>query len=302
MASATRARGRPAGAVVVASGGCTALTLASRFPDGEVTAFDLSPVQLAHARAKEDAILREDWPALGLDIEEPFSLLQCGSFEGLFRTLRKFVVEFVATRDDMLRFFTELREEASARRSLAEGWFASPYWPVAFELALHERLLHAMFGPEATMHAAPGSYPSYFRAAFERALLSAAAARNPFLQHVLLGRYVAEDAPAYLGAKAFGPITWIQGSLPDVPDLARYDVVSLSNVFDWSDDAVVASWAEALGATAPGTTVLVRFLNNQRDVAPAFAPRFRRDDALSRSLLDADRSFFYERVEVFVRT
>jgi S-adenosylmethionine-diacylglycerol 3-amino-3-carboxypropyl transferase len=95
----------------------------------------------------------------------------------------------------------------------------------------------------------------------------------------------------------------VLGSLPEVPGLARFGVYSLSNVFDWSDDATVARWAEALAAAArAGSAVLIRKLNNDRDVRRFFAPAFRFDDALGADLLAEDRSLFYDRIEVAFRT
>lgn len=294
---------RPPRCLVVASGGCTALTLASRFPEGEVTAFDVSEAQLAHARAKLAAVIAGDDDALGAFEDRRTSLTGCGAFEGLFRILREFVVEFCAPAPALRSFFVERQDDPAGRRALVAEWTASRYWPLAFELAFDDRLLHAMFGPEATRHAAPGSYPGYFQRAFERALARADAPTNPFLQHVLLGHYLSATAPSYLRATTFGPITWIRGTLTDVPDLGRYDVVSLSNVLDWTDDACAKAWAARLAEACPrGTVVLLRLLNDPRDLGAHFAPAFVRDEVLSAELLAADRSFFYDKIEVFART
>ena len=97
------------------------------------------------------------------------------------------------------------------------------------------------------------------------------------------------------------PLTLVHGTLTDVPELERFGVISLSNVFDWSDDTLVTAWAEHLRHhTPPGTHVLVRKLNNDRDLR--FGPGFVRDTKLSAQLLDADRSLFYRHIEVWVRT
>jgi len=173
---------------------------------------------------------------------------------------------------------------------------------VAFQLAFADPFLHAMFGPAATQHAAPGSYPGYFQATFERGLRREDAHRNPYLQHVLLGAYRPEDRPEYLRAESPLPVTLVQGSLPDVPDLGRFDVISLSNIFDWSDDTLVSEWATLLSREArPGCAVLLRQLNNQRDLRRFFSPAFVFDDALGRQLQARDRSLFYERIEVGFR-
>lgn len=247
-------------ALVVASGGCSAFTLLHRFPKLEVTAFDRNPAQLAHVRAKHAAVMRGDRASLA-------ALSDCGAFEALFRNLRG------------------LLEKGTA-------------WPAAFAQAFDARVLEATFGPDATQHAEPGSYPAYFQRAFEAARARPDAAHNPFLRHILEGRFREE---AWMEDRALRLPALIEGTLADVPAPDRFEVVSLSNVFDWSADAVVADWAARLHACRPGTHVLIRQLNNQRPIAPFFSPAFRFDDALGAELLARDRSFFYERVLVGVR-
>lgn len=256
-------------ALLVASGGCTAFSLLHRFPGLEVTAFDRNPAQIAHVRAKHAAAVQGDRARLE-------ALSDGGAFEKLFRLLRTFLTEFTGDPPDL----------------------RSPYWPIAFALAFDARLLEAIFGPDATQHAAPGSYPGYFQRRFEAALARPDAARNPFLRHILEGR--ARDE-AWMGDRSVRLPALIAGTLADVPDLARFDLVSLSNVFDWSADAVVADWAARLQVCRPGTHVLIRQLNNQRAIAPFFGAGWRFDDALGERLCAGDRSFFYERVLVGVR-
>ncbi|MCP3162500.1 DUF3419 family protein [Myxococcus qinghaiensis] len=286
-------RTRARALLTVASGGCTLLTLAWHNPSLELVGFDFNPRQLAHVREKA--------ASLGTARMEEFGLNQRGEFEGLFRTLRHFLEEFVAPSRELATFF-EPTTSTAERATLRDGWFASPYWPVAFQLAFADPFLHAMFGPAATQHATPGSYPGYFQATFERGLRREDAHRNPYLQHVLLGAYRPEDRPEYLRAEAPLPVTLVQGSLPDVPDLGRFDVVSLSNIFDWSDDTLVSEWATLLSREArPGCAVLLRQLNNQRDLRRFFSPAFVFDDALGKELQARDRSLFYERIEVGFR-
>lgn len=263
--------------LVVASGGCTALALMGADVD-EVTAFDLNPTQLAHVERKRAARARGDTAALGVESTE--GLHEIGAFEGLFRVLRRFCDEFVPG------------ERTPERLS------ANPYWPAAFATTFNDAFLHAMFGPAATQHAAPGSYPGYFQRAFERGM--ARGGDNYFLDHVFRGAYRRQCAPPFVYATERAPLRLIEGTLLDVPHLERFDLFSLSNVFDWSDDRVVGAWADALQRAEAGAVLLLRQLNNGRDLR-AFFPHFAFDDALSRELLARDRSLFYERIEVGVR-
>jgi S-adenosylmethionine-diacylglycerol 3-amino-3-carboxypropyl transferase len=152
-----------------------------------------------------------------------------------------------------------------------------------------------MFGPDATRHAS-APYPPYFQRAFERGLSAPGANENPWLEHVLLQRY--EHPSPFLTCGARLDVTWRLGSLPDVPSLSRFQVVSLSNVFDWSDEPLVRAWARALSALKPGALVVWRQLNNQRDWTPLFEGFEASADS---TLVDDERALFYERVTVLRR-
>jgi S-adenosylmethionine-diacylglycerol 3-amino-3-carboxypropyl transferase len=287
--------------LVVASGGCTALTLLAELPHVGVTAFDINPRQLEHVLDKHGAAMRGELGRLNVDDAREDGLSERGEFERLFRVLRRFLLEFVTPSEPLERWFS--RDEPLDRSALVHAWTQSKYWPVAFSLAFAPELLNAMFGPDATQHAPPGSYAPYFQRAFERALVSPAAPSNPFLQHILLGRYLGADAPVWMADPPQRPPTLVEGTLLDVPELDRFEVISLSNIFDWSADALVEGWARRLGEqTKPGTHVLIRQLNNQRDLRRYFEPEFRFDDALAERLWLGDRSFFYSRLQVAVRT
>jgi S-adenosylmethionine-diacylglycerol 3-amino-3-carboxypropyl transferase len=283
--------------LVVGSGGCTALSLTAWFPWLSVTAFDINPAQLDHLRQKHQAALRQDRPLLNVEDGSEAGLNQRGEFEKLFRLLRTGGEQLVAPGGELGRFFDPSCEE---RGALAERWFASPYWSPLFTSIFHDALLRAMFGPAATQHAEPGSYAGYFQRVFERGLRRPGAHRNPFLQHVFLGCYRREDEPGYLQGPPRMP-TLVQGSLLQVPSLGRYQLFSLSNVLDWSDDEEAERWGRALCEEAPeGSVVLLRQLNNRRDLRRFFAPRFTFDDGLGQRLFEEDRSLFYERIEVGV--
>ena len=171
----------------------------------------------------------------------------------------------------------------------------SAYWPAAFECAFNEPLLHAMFGPAATQHAPRGSYPAYFQRAFEQGLRRPDAQTNPFLQHVLLGKYL-EPLP-YMTAQRVLDIELIEGTLADVPDLGRFDVVSISNILDWAADDLARQWSYLMAQLRPGALLLIRQLNNTRPLELLF-PNFTFDGAWGAALLATDRSLFYQRIIV----
>lgn len=288
-------------ALLCASGGDTALAFAQLRPDVALTLYDFNPEQLAHVRAKARAVQRGDLAALNVGDADPAGLCQRGEFEALFRVLRTAILELVAPEPQVERYFDPATPVAEAH-ALARDWAASPYWPAVYAVAFNDPLLVAMFGPDAVQHARPGSYPGYFQGVFTRGLLDAAGPRNPFLQHVLLQRYLHADVPPHLRSGVELDCEMVLGGVPDVPDLGRFDLVHLSNIFDWAPDAVAACWIEALRALRPGTVLTIRQLNNDKDRRPLLEPHFTLDEGLASGLLAQDRSLFYDRLLVAVRT
>jgi S-adenosylmethionine-diacylglycerol 3-amino-3-carboxypropyl transferase len=263
-----------------------------------VVAFDINPLQLAHVEQKARAVEARALGMLNVEDARADGLNQRGEFESLFRILHGFLRELVLSEEELEQYFSP-GTSAGVRSSLVGRWVGSRYWPAAFAVTFADAFLHAMFGPAATQHAVPGSYPGYFQRAFERGLTHPEGAMNPFLQHVLLGHYRAADAPVYIHAGRLLSVELVEGALPQVPALERFDVISLSNIFDWSDDALVGEWARLLAEKVrPGCLVVMRQLNNQRSLRPFFSQAFHFEDGLGQALQAQERSLFYERILV----
>ena len=99
---------------------------------------------------------------------------------------------FVLPREAWLRLFGD--EPSAFDIAELRAAFTNAYWPVGFQLFFSDALLNTMFGPDATQHAVPGSYPGYFQGLIERGLLRDDARNNPFLQHIFLGHYMDREA------------------------------------------------------------------------------------------------------------
>lgn len=285
--------------LAVTSAGDTLMAIRHARPEVEVVGFDANPLQLEHASARAQAIARGDLEALGVGRQSAQNLSQRGAFERLLRLLRASLLELVAPEAELEAFFSPQTPPAR-REALRQGWADSPYWPVSFELAFADPLVRVMFGPEAVQHAPEGSYPGYFQRVFERGLARPGAAQNPFLQHILLQRYLPQDAPAHLRAgRDVRPHRLLHARLPEVEGLERFDLIGLSNLFDWMDEDEAQATGAAIAARATsGALVLVRQLNNARPLAPYFQGRVVFDDALGRALWARERSLFYETVRV----
>ncbi len=286
-------------ALVVAAGGCTALALASRYPALQVTAFDVSQAQLDHLRDKARAVQTGDLAALNVEDASATGLNQRGQFEGLFRALRGFVEEFVAPRAEIEALFAgpDIAASASsiAGRPRPTGRRRSP---------------PASTNPSSTPCSAPRprSTPRPDRTPAISSAPSSGGSAGPTRRGTpssSTSSSATTSPPTRRPTSAPAALLRVEvvlGALPGVPDLERFDLYSLSNVFDWFEDAEVARWGAALAARAPpGSVVLVRKLNNDRDVRRFFVPAFRFDDALGAALLERERSLFYDRVVVGFR-
>ena len=288
--------------LLIASGGCTALTLQALFPDLHITLVDFNPAQLERVQEKMSALRDADTATrdrrFNIGTSDPEGLNQNGNFESLFRGLREFIFDLVADESEIRALF----EKKDRRIAISEILFSSKYWSVAFDLYFSDPLLNAMFGPEATQHAEPGSYPRYFQRLFEKGLTAAVAFDNYFLHHVLLGYYLQRPAslPYYLlQPPADYRFQMVEGTLDQVPELQRFDLISLSNIMDWMPLTEVTALINHLqNQMKPGATVLYRQLNNYTDLSTDFGDSFEFDAALGARFQEAERSLFYSNVQV----
>jgi S-adenosylmethionine-diacylglycerol 3-amino-3-carboxypropyl transferase len=291
----------PRRALLVASGGCTALHLRAEAPELAITLVEPNPAQLAHVQRKLAELGSGRTPAnapsrWNIGTADPTGLHECGHFERLFRLFRNVLDLFVLPA----------AERAQRCADPAADWadvVRHQYWPVAFATAFGDELLLAMFGPAAIQHAPRGSYPGYFRRRIESALSAGDRHQNPWLHHVLLGHHLTDAAawPPFLqNAPAdLRPFDSLPCDLASVPSFAPFDFVGLSNVLDWMDDAACRQLAERLGAELrPGAAVLWRQLNDPRPLGDLFAPTITCDPFRDALLTERERSFFYDQVHL----
>ena len=138
----------------ICSGGCTPLNLKFEFPELEVTAFDINPIQLAHAQKKQRAV------ADGA-VDVLYSLNHQGYFERLFRILRKGFVEFLTSPTELEYYFHQAKPQE--RQAMLQRWRTDPYFMAPFHMAFNDAFLHIMFTEKATQYAGPNSYAAYFQ-------------------------------------------------------------------------------------------------------------------------------------------
>lgn len=260
--------------LAICSGGDTLLAVKDKFPQVKVSGLDFNPNQLQHFKNK---------------INNP-TIFKEGNFESLFKMWRNFFNEFVMSPEDTKKLFTDGRN--------LEQIFSNKYWPVSFDLFFHDSFLLAMFGEAAIQHAPKGSYPRYFEKAFTRGLNSPQFKENPFLQHLFFGNYISYPE-FYHSDFSQDDFTLFEGMLADVPQLSQYDLVQLSNIFDWSSLEQIKETCKLLDDQLnPGAILLIRQINNESPVAEYLGPDFKIHHELGTKLQEGDRSLFYSKIIV----
>ena len=293
---------QPQNALMVASGGCTALTLKTIFPEIDFTLFDISAEQIEHVKRKITALSQGDNPSfyntfcIGKDNKN--GLNGCGEFESLFRSFRYFIHEFIIQKKELEAIF--LSQEN--KKMLLDKLLNNKYWPIAFDLYFSDSMLITMFGPDAVQHAKPGSYPRYFQKVIEHGLSSNQFKQNYFLHHILLGHYLdSKDSwPLYLNRQqkiTLEDFNYINDSILNIKSLNKYQIISLSNVFDWMDDNMVRETLNFLyHKIEPGTHIVFRQLNNTKDYL-SYNPSFKECDMLLEKK-QMDKSLFYNKFNI----
>jgi len=298
--------------LMIASGGCTLLSLLASSSTLHIDAVDPNPSQLDLCRRKlqawatsfdDDGRLTDDAkPQWGIGHDAEGALHTGGNFETLFQQLRQFLHAFVVDEHDLVAAFAN-----DTVHEFVTSWSSHPYWVVAFELFFSDALLNQMFTPAATQHAPAGSYPSYFRCRLEQALSSSTAGRNPYLQHVFLGHYLDDEHtqwPLFLTTPsptdAVDRVAFHQTLMQDAPAFGAFDVVTLSNILDWMNDDAKDVLAQRLREEmAAGAWLITRQLNNPTDLADVLGDAFAEDDARSAHWTQHESAAFYERVRVW---
>ena len=160
-----------------------------------------------------------------------------------------------------------------------------------------------MFGQDAVQHAEPNSYPDYFRRALEKGLKRPDFKVNYFLQSIFLGYYLKSKSswPYYLiNQKVKDDFRYINDSLLNIP-VKDYDLISLSNIFDWmSKDKVINHLNYLNDGIKKGGTIIFRQLNNDENYVKNISG-LKYNENESKNLLRQDRSLFYNHINILTK-
>jgi S-adenosylmethionine-diacylglycerol 3-amino-3-carboxypropyl transferase len=321
---------RPLRVLLVASGGCTALSLLAHPSVGAVDAVDANAAQLALLQLRATALayltpadqwvllatggetlaterthlynqIRNYLPAPTRDFwdqrpaEIQMGVNQVGRFEQLFRELAQAFCD--QGLDPLPR-----PEEA----------IASPHWRPIFDQVFARPKLIQTFGEAAVSYSMDRSFGEHFADVFARALSKFSPQENYFLTQVWADCYPAgaEHRPLYLQPEMLPRLRSHLSQLQLNPGrfteqlqrLAvnnRYDLIQFSNLSDWMPiPALQAMLATISQSLQPGGAVIGRRLNGDHHLASQMAAFFTVDQAWNDALLESDRSFFYSEVVV----
>jgi len=286
--------------LMIGSGGCIALSIKTTYPDLDLNVIDVNPHQLTHINKKSKAVQCSDLKELNVHTKDDSCLNQAGKFETMFQELRDSFIELVSNKKEVLSFFDSDMGDMS-RSIILEKWTNHNNISTPFQNVFNDKNINKVFSDEATKHGSPGSYISYMKNKILTGLNKKDSHLNPFLQHIFLGYYQSDNAFPYMKSKNKLDIPMTEGSILNLDNIYSYDVVSLSNIFDWSSDTIVKTHARYLSQMKKGSAIIIRQINNHKNWIEIFNDYFTEDKNFDSYWQEHDRSMFYDHIRLFIR-
>ncbi len=231
-------------------------------------------------------------------------VIHAGRFERYLALFRRTVLPLTERRAD-IETLLGLRGLDEQARFYERVW-ANARWNALFVL-FFGRLLQARIGrhPEVFRYAEIRDVGRHYRERARHALVELPLADNHFVEYILTGGYRGDDRmPAYLRAADFARLREATERIRAVTmDLAgflarspggAFSAFALSDIFEWmSLEEYERVLGDAIRTARPGARIC--YYNNLvvRRPSARFARTLAADEALSRELHFADRSFLY---------
>ena len=291
---------KPARILTIGSGGCVALTLKTIYPELHLSVFDINPHQLSHINNKIKALRNSDYDALNIFKKNDTCLNQSGKFDEMFQELRDSFIINISSENEISKFF-DVNISLDKRRNIQNNWQNNKNIYKPFEDVFNDISIAKIFGDKATKHGKPGSYVNYMKKKILEGISRKDSHLNPFLQHIFLGYYQSEFVFPYLSSSGNQDLELIEGDIFTVKKISSYDIVSLSNIFDWSETEYVKEHVEYLSQLNKGCAIILRQLNNHKDWIKIFSKYFVEDDSFDLHWQIHDRSLFYDHFKLFIR-
>jgi len=286
--------------LMIGSGGCIALSLKTIFPDLNLNVVDVNPHQLLHIKQKIKAVKKSDLEALNVHTKNDSCLNQIGKFEIMFQELRDSFIKLVSNKKEVISFF-DLETSDTRRSNILEKWLHHDKISTPFRKVFNDKNINKVFSDEATKHGSPGSYISYMQKKILTGLNKNNSHLNPFLQHIFLGYYKSPKAFPYIESKTLTEMTMMEISILSLDNISSYDIISLSNIFDWSSEDTVKTHAKYFSQMKKGSAIIIRQINNHKNWIEIFKDYFTEDKSFDRYWKENDRSMFYDHIRLFIR-
>ena len=290
----------PSRMLMIGSGGCIALSIKTTYPNLDLNVIDINPHQLTHINKKSKAVQCSDLKELNVHTKNDSCLNQAGEFDSMFQELRNSFIELVSSKKEVLSFFDSDLSDMS-RSIILEKWINHNNISAPFQNVFNDININKVFSDEATKHGSPGSYISYMKNKILTGLNKKDSHHNPFLQHIFLGYYQSDNAFPYMKSKNRLDIPMIEGSILNLDNIHSYDIVSLSNIFDWSSEDIVQIHARYLSQMKKGSAIIIRQINNHKNWIEIFNDYFIEDKNFDSYWQEHDRSMFYDHIRLFIR-
>ena len=290
----------PSRMLMIGSGGCIALSIKTTYPSLDLNVIDINPHQLTHINKKSKAVQCSDLKELNVHTKNDSCLNQAGKFDSMFQKLRNSFIESVSSKKEVLSFFDSDLSDMS-RSIILEKWINHNNISAPFQNVFNDININKVFSDEATKHGSPGSYISYMKNKILTGLNKKDSHHNPFLQHIFLGYYQSDNAFPYMKSKNKLDIPMIEGSILNLDNIQSYDILSLSNIFDWSSEDIVEIHARYLSQMKKGSAIIIRQINNHKNWIKIFNDYFIEDKNFDSYWQEHDRSMFYDHIRLFIR-
>ena len=286
--------------LMIGSGGCIALSLKTIFPELNLNVVDVNPHQLLHIKQKIKAVKESDLDALNVYNENDSCLNQAGKFETMFQNLRDLFIKLVSDKKEVASFF-DLETSDTRRSNILEKWLHHDNISIPFQNVFNDKNINKVFSDEATKHGSPESYIGYMQKKILTGLNKKDSHLNPFLQHIFLGYYKSPQSFPYIESKTLTEMTMMESSILSLDNISSYDIVSLSNIFDWSSEDTVKTHAKYLSQMKKDSAIIIRQINNHKNWIETFKDYFSEDRSFDRYWQENDRSMFYDHIRLFIR-
>ena len=290
----------PSRMLMIGSGGCIALSIKTTYPNLDLNVIDINPHQLTHINKKTKAVQCSDLKELNVHTKNDSCLNQAGEFDSMFQELRNSFIKSVSSKKEVLSFFDSDLSDIS-RSMILDKWTNHNNISTPFQNVFNDININKVFSDEATKHGSPGSYISYMKNKILNGLNKKDSHLNPFLQHIFLGYYQSDNAFPYMKSKNRLDIPMIEGSILNLDNIHSYDIVSLSNIFDWSSEDIVEIHARYLSQMKKGSAIIIRQINNHKNWIEIFNDYFIEDKNFDSYWQEHDRSMFYDHIRLFIR-